>query len=526
MTAFERAFRCALLTVLLALGARRRPGRGPRVQGAGLHPGGRRAACVDRGRREGDQGSRQGPPVHRQRDRRPDGVPRRPLKQFRAVVFLNTSGDVLDGRPAGRLRGVLPRRRRLRRHPLGDRDRARLVVPDRRPRHARHRARRVAAGTVKVADRVHDATKRLPEYWHRTDQWYNFAANVRGVSHVLATASTRRRTPAGRWASTTPSPGARTTGRPLVLHGRRRHRGRVRGAALPRAHLAGGIEWAAGEADPVYSDCGATVLANYEQTKISAPPNLNEPIGFDQLPDGRVIQTARGGQLRLHDPRDNSHPRSSRPARLHQQRGRAVRPGGRQRLRHQPLGLPLLRAAEHGPPYPPSTPAAPRRHASRRTRARGTPGRATSSSRASSSSTARPDARPRERAEDPQGREQPRRVLPRRRRHRLRPPQQPLAGHGRRHARGRRELRRLLAVQRHAHERDADGRASRARAADVHADVRRPDHGAARVRRDRAQVQAALEALATSATSPPGGPATRPTSVNFRGALSERTSRR
>ena len=77
-------------------------------------------------------------------------------------------------------------------------------------------------------------------------------------------------------------------------------------AATPTArcveHLAGAIEWTAGVADPVYSDCGATVLANYQQTKISAPPNVNEPIGFDVLPDGRVLQTARGGQLRLHDP--------------------------------------------------------------------------------------------------------------------------------------------------------------------------------------------------------------------------------
>ena len=69
-----------------------------------------------------------------------------------------------------------------------------------------------------------------------------------------------------------------------------------------RKHLGGAVQWAAGKADPVYSDCGATVLANYQQTKISAPPNLNEPIGFDQLPDGRIIQTARAGQVRLHDP--------------------------------------------------------------------------------------------------------------------------------------------------------------------------------------------------------------------------------
>ena len=67
-------------------------------------------------------------------------------------------------------------------------------------------------------------------------------------------------------------------------------------------HLKGAISWAAGASDPIYSDCGATVLRNYQQTKISAPPNVNEPIGFDQLPDGRIIQTARTGTVRLHDP--------------------------------------------------------------------------------------------------------------------------------------------------------------------------------------------------------------------------------
>ena len=33
---------------------------------------------------------------------------------------------------------------------------------------------------MKVYDRVHDASKALPEYWDRTDHWYNFSANVRG----------------------------------------------------------------------------------------------------------------------------------------------------------------------------------------------------------------------------------------------------------------------------------------------------------------------------------------------------------
>ncbi len=67
-------------------------------------------------------------------------------------------------------------------------------------------------------------------------------------------------------------------------------------------HLKGAISWAAGQSDPAYSDCGATVLRNYQQIKVSAPPNLNEPIGFDQLPDGRIIQTSRRGDVRLHNP--------------------------------------------------------------------------------------------------------------------------------------------------------------------------------------------------------------------------------
>ncbi len=67
-------------------------------------------------------------------------------------------------------------------------------------------------------------------------------------------------------------------------------------------HLKGAIAWAAGQSDPAYSDCGATVLKNYQQVKVTQQPNLNEPIGFDQFPDGRIIQTDRRGGVRLHNP--------------------------------------------------------------------------------------------------------------------------------------------------------------------------------------------------------------------------------
>ena len=210
------------------------------------------------------------------------------------MAFLNTTGNVLDRRPAGRVRDLLPRRRRLPRPPLGDRDRARLAVPHRPARHPRHQPdRRPDRHRQGGGPRCTSATKNLPEYWTRTDAWYNFADNVRGVSHVLATVVEKpftRSCPAPRsagstapWAPTTRSPGARTT--------------RAAGRSTPSGSTpAIGTETAFARPPRrgdrvggrcrrrVYSDCGATVLANYEQTKSARPPNVNEPIGFDVAP--------------------------------------------------------------------------------------------------------------------------------------------------------------------------------------------------------------------------------------------------
>ncbi|HEX6022178.1 MAG TPA: PKD domain-containing protein, partial [Solirubrobacter sp.] len=146
----------------------------------------------------------------------------------------------------------------------------------------------------------------------RTDAFYNFTTNVRGVSHVLGTVV---EDPFG------PQPDGRTldgiAGGTMGAHhpvsfckdyqGGRSFYTSLGNTpesfdASMREHLKGAISWAAGQSDPVYSDCGATVLANYQQTKISGPPNLNEPIGFDQFPDGRIVQTSRRGDVRLHNP--------------------------------------------------------------------------------------------------------------------------------------------------------------------------------------------------------------------------------
>jgi PKD repeat protein/type 1 glutamine amidotransferase len=224
------------------------------------------------------------------------------LKQFRAVVFLNTSGDVLNGtqqaafeeyyRDGGGFVGI---------HSAIETEPDWSFLTDILGTRAAGSSG-VTPATLKVADRVHPASETLPEYWNRTDQWYNFSSNVRGFSHVLATVD-----------ETTYAGGTMGFDHPITWckdyqGGRSFYTGLGDTAASfgtsdLRAHLAGAIQWTAGVTD---GDCGATVLANYQMDFVAAPPNVNEPIGFDVFPDGRVVQTDRRGGVRLHDPATNT----------------------------------------------------------------------------------------------------------------------------------------------------------------------------------------------------------------------------
>ena len=426
----------------------------------------RRRRCIREGR-----GSVQRPRLHQERHRgrrrgrrRPAGVgarprprstcrptrassPTRASRPYKAVVFLNTTGDVLDAAQEAAFEkyfraggGFLGIGSAIETEPeLGSSSRASSARARRGSRPTPQQA------TIKVADRGHAAGgKVLPEYWQRTDRWYNFAANVRGVSHVIATVdektytggntmgAARRRRP-----TITRSSGARTTRAAAPSTPRvRQHRRRRSPSADFRKHLSGAVQWAAGKADPVYSDCGATVLANYQQTKISAPPNLNEPIGFDQLPDGRIIQTARAGQVRLHDPakgttqviatsRSTPTPRTASTAR----RSTTTSPptsGSTCTTRRRPSASRSATAR-----WPTSRPRPARRRPRRRpVRLDGHLGRLLPALALQVRRRRDAVAGPRDRAEDHPGPGQPRRVLPRRRRHRLRQEQQPVVRHG------------------------------------------------------------------------------------------------
>ncbi|GAA1809937.1 carbohydrate-binding protein [Planosporangium flavigriseum] len=156
----------------------------------------------------------------------------------------------------------------------------------------------VTSATMKVADRVHPASASLPEYWKLSDAYYNFTTNVRGVSHVLATVDESTYT-GGTMGFDHPITWCKDyKGGRSFYTGLGATTATFKDTSFQR-HLAGAIQWADGKGN---GDCGATILANYEMTTIAAPPNLGEPIEFHVLPDGRVIQTARTGEVRLHNP--------------------------------------------------------------------------------------------------------------------------------------------------------------------------------------------------------------------------------
>ena len=224
------------------------------------------------------------------------------LESYRVVVFLNTSGNILSDNEQSAFEhffqqggGFLAIHSAIATEPdwtymnqlLGTR--ASGAEPA------------AAPATIKVADRVHDASKSLPEYWSHADGYYNFTGNVRGFQHVLATVDEKTYA-GGTMGADHPVSWCQDRDGGRAFYTAAGHTPASFADANLVKHLSGALKWAAGGSDPVYSDCGATVLANYKQVKISAPPNLNEPIGFDQLPDGRIIQTARAGQVRLHDP--------------------------------------------------------------------------------------------------------------------------------------------------------------------------------------------------------------------------------
>jgi type 1 glutamine amidotransferase len=167
------------------------------------------------------------------------------LAPFEAVVFLNTTGDILNAsqqiafenfiRSGGGYVGI---------HSASDTEYGwawygQLVGAY----FAGHPA--IQQATVNVEDHSHASTATLPDVWVRTDEWYNLSVNPRGSVQVLAALD-----------ETTYSGGAMGSDHPISWYhyfdgGRSWYTGMGHTASsysepLFRNHLLGGIQYAAG----------------------------------------------------------------------------------------------------------------------------------------------------------------------------------------------------------------------------------------------------------------------------------------
>jgi len=226
------------------------------------------------------------------------------LAQYKVVVFLLTTGDVLDTNQqvaftafieaGGGYVGV---------HSAADTERSWPWYGQLVGVWQSNHPPGTASATVKVTDHAHPSTKALPERWVRTDEWYNFESNPAGNVHVLAWID--ESSASNYFASAT---GAMGFDHPIawchLFDGGRSwytalgHTSTTFDEPLFRQHLLGGILWAAGA---VPGDAGATIWNNFEKTVLDNNA-LVEPIALDIAPDGRVFYLERVGRLNVFRP--------------------------------------------------------------------------------------------------------------------------------------------------------------------------------------------------------------------------------
>ena len=366
------------------------------------------------------------------------------LAQYDVIVFMSTTGDILNTdqqkaferymHAGGGFAGV---------HAASDTEYTWPYYGQMLGGYFRNHPNGTPQATIRIEDADEPSTTGIPAAWVRNDEWYNFqkpnnpvvngnqpnipdySPRTSGV-HVLATVDESTYDEVDDSAAADDHPIAWCSN---FDGGRAWYTGIGHTQATfsePDAlkHLLGGLKTAAKAVD---ADCGAErqrtpTTDDFEvATLAKGADKIGEPISLDVLPDRRVLHTARDGRVFITTPNSVTSLAAQINVYSHDEdglQGVAVDP----ELHAEQVGLPLLRPApEHA-----ADGRADRRQRRRVRAVQGLqPGLALQARR-------RQQARPRVRAEDPRDPDRPRPVLPRRRRHGLRRPGQPVRRHGRR----------------------------------------------------------------------------------------------
>jgi uncharacterized protein len=178
------------------------------------------------------------------------------LARFDAVVFNNVSGDVFTPDQRAALKGYIEKGGGfVGIHAAGgdmsyewdwyvkDLIGAQFIGHPMRPQFQK--------ATMQIEDRVHPATKTLPENWSRVDEWYSFEKSPRrGGVTVLATLDENSYSPKGlfgkelRMGKDHPIAWSRCVGRGRVLYSALGHQAAAYAEPQYRAMLEGSVNWA------------------------------------------------------------------------------------------------------------------------------------------------------------------------------------------------------------------------------------------------------------------------------------------
>ncbi|HEY0699885.1 MAG TPA: ThuA domain-containing protein, partial [Micromonospora sp.] len=173
------------------------------------------------------------------------------LARYEAVVFLNTTGDVLNDTQQGAFEGwIRAGGGFVGVHAAADTEYGWAFYGELVGAYfASHPA--IQQANVKVEDRAHPATAALPQTWTRTDEWYNYRTNARSTAHVLTTLDESSYT-GGAMGADHPHSWCKAYagGRSFYTGGGHTQASYAEPAF--RAHLLGGIRYAAGRAK---ADC-------------------------------------------------------------------------------------------------------------------------------------------------------------------------------------------------------------------------------------------------------------------------------
>jgi len=226
------------------------------------------------------------------------------LKDFMAVVFLNTTGDVLDPVQQSQMeRFIQAGGGYVGIHSATDTEygwpwygKLAGAYFDSHPMNPN-----VQEGTVNVVQANHPSTDSLPDSWNVEDEWYNFKA-LDPANMVLMTVD-----------ESTYEGGTNGANHPIAWY-KEYDGGRSFYTAMGHtneqfseskflSHLLGGIKYAIGLGQPVdYSKAYSELVPEENRfAKTVFTQNLNEPMELDFLTDNKIIFIERKGGVHIYD---------------------------------------------------------------------------------------------------------------------------------------------------------------------------------------------------------------------------------